>query len=210
MRQLFITLLTPLAKHLANVNPSTLTVISLIAGVLAGVAYGFTNTEPIFYILGAVLAAFSGIADSLDGIVARMHGRDSKFGDFLDHFCDRVVDVSILAGLAVSPRANSTLGLSVIIMVLLHNYLVTQIQASFGKRFYGGAGKPELFIALIGFSVFLAFFPDATLRIAGKPLALINILFVILGVAAVAGVIHRFFNVHIMCSANIKKGKNDT
>lgn len=210
MRQFFITLLTPLAKHLANVNPGTLTVISLIAGMLAGVAYGFTNIRPLFYIIGAVLAAFSGIADSLDGIVARMHGRDSKFGDFLDHFCDRVVDVSILAGLATSPGANATLGLSVIIMLLLHNYLVTQIQASFGKRFYGRAGKPELFITLIVFSVFLAFFPDASLRIAGKPVALINILFVILGFVTVAGGIRRFFHVHMLCSADIKQEKNDT
>ena len=210
MRQLLITVLTPLAKYLSSVNPSTLTVISLIAGVLAGVAYGLTNTGPIFYILGAVLAAFSGIADSLDGIVARMHGRDSKFGDFLDHFCDRVVEVSILAGLAASPGANATLGLSVIIMVLLHNYLVTQIQASFGKRFYGRAGKPELFIALIVVSIFLAFYPDALLRIAGKPVALINILFAILGFVSVAGGIHRFFHVHMLCSANIKREKNDT
>ena len=99
------------------------------------------------------MTALSGMADSLDGIVARMYSRVTKTGDFLDHFADRLVDVAILAGLTFSKGAHSTIGFTVIILALLHSYLGTQMEATLGERSYKGTGKAELFVAFVAFSI---------------------------------------------------------
>lgn len=202
MRQFFITLLTPFAHFFSGVNPNALTILSLITGMLAGIAYWLTHISPKFFLVGAALVVFSGLADSLDGIIARLYERTTKFGDFLDHFCDRVVDVSILIGLAASPHADSTLGLAIVIILLLNNYLGTQIEASFGQRLYG-PGKAELFVGLVVFSFFMAFFPDVSLQVGKNIITFINILFFILGIVTIGSIIHRFYQVHKLCSTNI-------
>ncbi len=209
MRQFFITVLTPLARFFSGVNPNALTFCSLITGILAGLAYWLTTISPACYLVGAALVTVSGLADSLDGIVARIYGRTTQFGDFFDHFCDRVVDVSILIGLAVSPHANSTLGLAVVIILLLNNYLGTQIEASFGRRFYG-PGKAELFVGLVVFSICIAFSPDASLWVGGNAIAVINILFFILGTATIGSIIHRLYHVYTLCSTTGGKKSNGT
>jgi phosphatidylglycerophosphate synthase len=134
--------------------------------------------------------------DSLDGIVARMNKRCSNFGDFLDHFCDRVVDIAILLGLAFSTQATTALGLISIIIILLNNYQGTQIQASFGKRLYHGGGKAELFAGLVVFSLFMTFFPDITIRAAGKSVSPTNLVFITLGLVSIISIFYRFYYVY--------------
>ncbi len=86
MRNFFINLFTPLARHLRSVHPNTLTFIGVVTGCLAGVSYALAEHGAAFYLLGGALVGLSGAADSLDGIVARMYGLISRKGDFMDHF----------------------------------------------------------------------------------------------------------------------------
>jgi len=167
MRNFFITIFTPAARHMERVNPTVFTMISLGAGILAGFSYVGSHISPWFYILGGVFLMVSGTADSLDGIVARMYGKTSKTGDFLDHFCDRLVDIAILVGLTFSSGANMVLGFSLAILVLLNSYLGTQIEATLGKRSYEGTGKAEFFVGFILFSLLAGIFPGLSLEIAG-------------------------------------------
>jgi phosphatidylglycerophosphate synthase len=60
---------------MAKVNPNTLTIISLIAGILAGISYVGSHISPWFFLLGGGFVMISGTADSLDGIMARMYDR---------------------------------------------------------------------------------------------------------------------------------------
>jgi len=196
MRKFFIWLLTPVARFFSGIHPNTLTIIALITGMLSGSAYWLTDKNPAFYFLGALFAAISGLCDSLDGIVARMYERCSRFGDFLDHFCDRVVDIVILTGLAFSANASSTLGLLVTIIVLLNNYLGTQIHASFGERIYDGGGKAELYSGLVVVSILLALFPDFAIDCFEKKILLINFIFVILGTVSAVNMFYRFYRVY--------------
>ena len=124
--------------------------------------------------------ALSGTFDSLDGIVARMYGRTSRKGDFLDHFFDRISDVAILLGLTYSPGASNILGTCCLVLALLNAYLGTQMEASFGERFYGGVGKAELFVGLVLLSLLLWVFPEPFFSLFGYGHGLVNIFFVIL------------------------------
>ncbi len=192
MRQFFITLFTPVARHMGNVNPDILTGISLVAGILAGLSYVGTNISPWFFLLGGILVIISGSADSLDGILARMYGLTSKKGDFLDHFCDRLVDISILLGLTFSVDAHLYLGFSLTLVVLLHSYLGTQLEATLGQRSYAGTGKAEFFLGFILFSVLAAIFPGLFWEIAGEKMVLTDLFMALVLIATLVSLIQRF------------------
>ena len=180
MRQFFITLFSPLARFLGRVNPNALTFLSLLLGIMAGISFVLTRQSSLFFLIGGGLTALSGIADSLDGIVARMYAKETKTGDFLDHFADRLVDVAILAGLTFSNGAHATIGFILIILVLLHSYLGTQIEATLGERSYKGTGKAELFVAFAAFSILAFFLEDWSLDAAGIKMGAVDLFMVIL------------------------------
>jgi phosphatidylglycerophosphate synthase len=186
VRRFFIALFTPLARHLRGVSPNVLTFVAVLASAAAGGAFALARGGRVYYAMAAVFLALSGAADSLDGITARTFQRTSAWGDFLDHFGDRLAEVCILSGIAFSPGANPTLGLYVLVMTLLHGYLGTQIEATFGARRYEGAGKTELFVALIAFAIVLAFFPAASLAVGSLSCSLPNAFLAGLGLATVA------------------------
>jgi phosphatidylglycerophosphate synthase len=177
---------------MAKVNPNTLTIISLIAGILAGISYVGSHISPWFFLLGGGFVMISGTADSLDGIMARMYDRVTKKGDFLDHFCDRLVDISILLGLTFSKGAHLILGFFLILLVLLHSYLGTQIEATLGKRSYKGTGKAEFFVGLIVFSLLAVILPGISMEIAGEKMVLADIYMSILLIATLISLIQRF------------------
>ncbi len=191
MRDWFIGVLTPLARRLGDVRPNAISVASLLTGCLAGTAFWLGSRVPALYAAGGVLVALSGILDGLDGVVARLHGRSSALGDFLDHVFDRVVNVGILVGLALSPHASLELGLVATIAVLLNSYLGTQIHASFGRRDYSGLGKAELFVALVLLSFLLALCPDMVLHVLGREISPIDVFFLLVGALALQAMVHR-------------------
>jgi phosphatidylglycerophosphate synthase len=205
MRQFFITLFTPVARRMAGVNPNFLTMLSLIIGILAGASFVYTRQNPRFFLLAGVFIMISGAADSLDGIIARMYNRTTKKGDFLDHFCDRLIDIAILMGLSFSRGAHMILGFSLSLLVLLHSYLGTQIEATLGKRSYEGTGKAEFFVAFILFSIIAAIFPDPSLEIAGEKIVLADIFMSILLIATLISLIQRFSRGLKACSQQDKK-----
>jgi phosphatidylglycerophosphate synthase len=189
MRRFVIFVLTPVAARLEGVSPNTLTLFATVAGLLAGIAYALTRQHIVFYFVAGALVGVSGIFDALDGLVARQTDRMSRAGDFLDHLGDRIVEVAIFTGMAFMPGVNTPLALSVVIVSLLHSDLGTQIQASFGKRYYGGAGKTELFIALVLLTPLLAFFPSLSLPFG--PPGVGNGVFMVMGTIIAASFLHR-------------------
>jgi len=149
------------------------------------------HRSELFFLTAAVLMAVSGLADAVDGIVAREAGRASRFGDFLDHFFDRLVEVAILGGLAVAPGATTWLGMAVLLLVLLNSYLGTQIHASFGSRDYTGLGKAQLFVGLVVMAVFLAWRPDAALAALGGTVSAVDLFLVAAGTMTVVAMTQR-------------------
>ena len=97
-RGFFTALFTPLARWLLRmgVSPDAVTILGT-AGVAAGAL--------VFYPLGQLfwgtlfITAFI-FSDVLDGIMARMQGVKSRWGNFLDSTLDRVADGALFAGLA--------------------------------------------------------------------------------------------------------------
>lgn len=152
----FQVILDPLAKRLEGVNPSTLTWISLVVA-LASMACimlaGRDTTGGSLLLGGLVLLALAALLDGLDGKLARATGKVSRWGDYLDHTIDRIVDIGIIVAIALNPVWNPDpwLGWSAAVLTLLGSYLGTQAQSVGLTRNYGGFGRADrLVVTLVG------------------------------------------------------------
>jgi archaetidylinositol phosphate synthase len=138
-------ILTPMAKKLTRFSPNAISGMSLVIAFLAALATFFSPDHwQILLPLVAVLVLVSGLLDALDGKVARLTGKTSKRGDFLDHVLDRYADVLMIGAVAVSAWCNPYLGMAAIIGVLLTSYMGTQAQAvGAGRRYSGLLGRAD-------------------------------------------------------------------
>ncbi|MEE9152185.1 MAG: CDP-alcohol phosphatidyltransferase family protein [Thermoplasmata archaeon] len=141
--------LLPLAKRLRNVEPNTLTWLAFVFAVLAGIF--FYLSEIWWWLLLAVLCLFlSALLDALDGKIAKITGKASKRGDFLDHVLDRYADVFIIGGIMLSVYCDWFIGILAMLGVLLASYMGTQAQALGCGRDYGGIlGRADRLVILI-------------------------------------------------------------
>ena len=91
-------LLEPLARLInrTGISPNLLTVMGFVLTV--GVAYVLATGH---LQIGGVLLALAGLFDALDGTLARLAGRRSRFGAFLDSTVDRFSEAVIFMGLLV-------------------------------------------------------------------------------------------------------------
>jgi CDP-diacylglycerol--glycerol-3-phosphate 3-phosphatidyltransferase len=79
-----------------HINPNILTVIGVALNVGCGVLFGLGS----FFSAGITLVV-ANLFDMLDGQVARLSGRVTRFGGFLDSSLDRLSDMVVFVGLMV-------------------------------------------------------------------------------------------------------------
>src|SRR5436189_5109909 len=79
-----------------HINPNILTVVGVAINVGSGLLFGMGQ----FFWAGIVLIV-ANLFDMLDGQVARMSGRVTSFGGFLDSSLDRLSDMVVFVGLMV-------------------------------------------------------------------------------------------------------------
>ena len=130
--------LTPVAKKLINVNPNMISWIGLILAFVSGLLLYFSFEYHYLLIAGAAMVILSGYFDALDGKVAKLAGKASDKGDYLDHVFDRYADVFMIGGVAVSAWCNPYIGMLALVGVLLTSYMGTQAQAIGAPRLYAG------------------------------------------------------------------------
>jgi len=79
-----------------HINPNILTFVGVAINVGSGLLFGFGQ----FFWAGIVLIV-ANLFDMLDGQVARLSGRVTSFGGFLDSSLDRLSDMVVFVGLMV-------------------------------------------------------------------------------------------------------------
>jgi archaetidylinositol phosphate synthase len=148
-------LLKPVARRLENVSPDVLSWLAILFAVVAGslfvaawdLGHGLLLVAFLAIILNAVL-------DALDGYVARLTGKASRLGDFLDHVLDRYADAFIFGGIAVSGYCHTPVGIVAIFGVFFTSYMGTQGQAIGLTRNYGGImGRADRLVLLLLFTL---------------------------------------------------------
>jgi len=81
---------------IGHINPNILTVIGVALNVGCGLLFGMGR----FFWAGVALIV-ANLFDMLDGQVARLSGRVTRFGGFLDSSLDRLSDMVVFVGLMV-------------------------------------------------------------------------------------------------------------
>ena len=111
-----------LALHRLRISADQLTFAGVVFGALAAVAFGEGRLP-----LGALFLILAGVADMLDGSLARVSGSATRFGSFIDSVADRATDVLILGGLAWHFR--TTTELAVTLAAIGGSFLVSYAKA---------------------------------------------------------------------------------
>ena len=94
-----------IVRVFAHVSPDVLTIIGLALNGVACAFFAFAGGKdyrsPLLLQIGGVVALVASIFDMLDGRVARLRGRETKFGAFLDSTMDRYSDMVLFMGLMI-------------------------------------------------------------------------------------------------------------
>ncbi len=128
-------LLVPAAGVLARLGltPNAVTLIGFALTLVVGavLALGYTTR-------GGWLLLLAGVFDALDGTLARLMGRKTRFGAFLDSTCDRYSDAAILFGLMLPFLRAGQQGQAQIILIFVT--LVGSILISYTRARAEGLG----------------------------------------------------------------------
>jgi CDP-diacylglycerol--glycerol-3-phosphate 3-phosphatidyltransferase len=78
----------------SRINPNVLTFIGLLINIGCAFLYGYGR----FFVAGLMMI-LANIFDMLDGRVARLRGRETRFGAFFDSVIDRYSDIVVFVGI---------------------------------------------------------------------------------------------------------------
>lgn len=147
--------LTTMAEPMRGINPNTLSILAFLFAVIAGIFFYMTNFDFLipketFLLFAMIFIGLNAIFDALDGKVARLNGKASVKGDYLDHVLDRYADVFIIGGIMLSPYCREIIGLLAILGIIFASYMGTQAQAvGVGRTYKGILGRADRLAILI-------------------------------------------------------------
>ena len=149
-------------------SPNFWTVVGLIIALSSAVVYGMGVEFGL--IIGGILLLVSGFFDVVDGQVARVTGKTSKKGEYLDSMFDKISEVAIFLGILVGGYAEPYLVLLAITLSLLVSYARAKsdlINIKLQGIGIGERAERLLVIAIIGIIGFMDYAVIIVIIIAG-------------------------------------------
>ena len=209
LQQLIYKIINPVVKGLIKmgVTPNVITTTGLVLNIVAAALFIYAGylarEESFFYVgLGGGVVLFAGLFDMLDGRVARMGNKVSRFGAFYDSVLDRYSELFTLFGLFFFLVLQGYVAWAIVAFVAL----IGSIMVSYVRARAEGLGleckvglmqRPERVVLTSLGALFCGIFGDCTafdpILILALPLALIALL---ANVTAFVRVVHcyRLFN----------------
>ena len=134
--------------HTLKLTPNAVTLLGLIMSLGAAYLAGADLLLP-----AGLLLLVASAMDLLDGALARLTGRASRFGAVLDSTADRLAEAAILLGLLVLYfNDESRVGVVLVFLVLVASFMVSYLRArGEGLGFRSDVGlmtRPERVIVL--------------------------------------------------------------
>lgn len=103
-----------------GLSPNFWTIIGLVFAIASALVYGLGVEFGL--IIGGILLLVSGFFDMVDGQVARVTGKTSRKGSYLDSMFDKIAEVAIFLGLLIGGYAEPYLVMLAITLSLLVSY----------------------------------------------------------------------------------------
>jgi len=122
LRAALSSVMKPVASGVAStgITPNQITIFGFAVSILA--AYFFYIAQPLW---GGLLILLTGFFDVLDGAVAKVSGKVTKFGGALDSTLDRYSDMAIIGGMILGGLCDPVLG----ILAMAGSFMVSYIRA---------------------------------------------------------------------------------
>lgn len=126
LRDWFYWTVAPATRFAVRVGwgPTALNAAGLLLGVAAGVLIGLHHLQ-----CGALAVLLAGVADALDGEVARALGVASEKGSFIDASLDRIVDAAVFSGVTVYFRTWDAWLLLVVLVAGYSGQVISYLKA---------------------------------------------------------------------------------
>ncbi len=130
------TFLEPIARFISytGISPNVITIIGFV--LMIGVAIVLARGH---LFLGGLLIIGVALFDALDGTLARMMGRTSRFGAFLDSTLDRFAEAVIYLGIMIHLMGEPDRELDII---LIYATIVGSLMVSYARARAEGIGVP--------------------------------------------------------------------
>jgi len=151
-----------------GLSPNFWTVVGLVIALSSAVVYGMGVEFGL--IIGGILLLVSGFFDMVDGQVARVTGKTSKKGEYLDSMFDKISEVAIFLGILVGGYAEPYVVLLAITLSLLVSYARAKsdlINIKLQGIGIGERAERLLVIAIIGIIGFMDYAVVIVIVIAG-------------------------------------------
>jgi phosphatidylglycerophosphate synthase len=140
------------------VTPDRLTLLGMVGAFMIFVGYVASGLAASWLLLAIVGYVVQWFGDSMDGSIARYrHIERPSYGYFIDHSCDGLATLLILAGIGLSPFVTMNVALVALagyLLLSIHAYLSARVLGEF-KLSYLAAGPTELRLMLIALTVMM-------------------------------------------------------
>jgi len=148
--------------HGLGLTPNQVSAAGIVLAFLSGFAYWQHSISPLLLVLAPILLFASGFCDALDGAIARIYGKTTPFGGFLDSLLDRYADAAVLFGITLGGLCDFSWGLITLVGSLLVSYARARAEAA-GVRMetVGLAERADRLIILVIASFLHFFWPMA-------------------------------------------------
>ena len=189
-RAFFTKVFTPIARLLLRlgISPDAVTVVGTV-GVCFGALFFFPRGELLVGVLVITGFVFS---DTLDGIMARLQGRQGVWGAYLDSTLDRFGDAAVFGGLAIwfftggEDLLTANLALACLILGSLVSYARARAEGVGLRADVGIAERADRLVSTLVTTGFVGL---------GLPVVVLTVVLALLAVASAVTVLQRVLTV---------------
>ncbi|MEM2943034.1 MAG: CDP-alcohol phosphatidyltransferase family protein [Candidatus Bathyarchaeia archaeon] len=139
-----------LGLHSLGVSPDSSTVLGFLFAAASGLLL-YVNPSGIYtFLVAPLLILISGFFDVMDGALARLGQRVTRFGGLLDSTLDRLGEILILSGIILGGLSSLTWGLVAVSSSLMVSYVRARAEVEGIKMSgVGVAERPERILVLV-------------------------------------------------------------
>src|SRR5262249_8227437 len=161
--EVFVRPLAGMVRAVAHISPDVLTITGLALNGVACACFAFAGGKdyrlPGVLRAGGAVALVASVFDMLDGRVARLRGRETKFGAFLGSTMDRYSDMLLYMGLLILYARVGRTGSMVLVWVaafgsFMTSYARARAESLIPRCTVGFLERPERIVLLVVGAVF--------------------------------------------------------
>ncbi|MCS6769508.1 MAG: CDP-alcohol phosphatidyltransferase family protein [Candidatus Caldarchaeum sp.] len=123
-RSLFERAAVPLVRVFARlrVSPNALTAAGVALTMFSLLFYRLTVVDRFYFLPAGFALTAAALLDGLDGSLARLTGKESKLGAFVDSMSDRISDALIVVGFMLTGYVDGFLAVAMLASSMLVSY----------------------------------------------------------------------------------------